>query len=113
MYRVRSIINDQELDVHAARIQLFSDGDLDFTEDLAADYLRNTKGFTAEKFISSRWNSQTARYELLCHWWGFDSSSDTWMSYEDVERDYSDLLDQYLAGATDTSVVRVMKTRRQ
>ena len=48
VYRVRSIINDQELDVHAARIQLFSDGDLDFTasEDSAADYLRNTKGFT-------------------------------------------------------------------
>ena len=34
-------------------------------------------------------------YELVCHWWGFDSSSDTWMSYEDVERDYSDLLDQH------------------
>ena len=112
VYRVRSVINDQEMDVHAARLQLFSDGDLDFTEDLAADYLRNTKGFTAEKFVSSRWNSQTARYELLCHWWGFDSSSDTWISYHDVERDYPDLLDDYLANATDTSVIRVLKSRR-
>ena len=54
IYRVYSIINDQELDVHAAQLPLVADGDLDFTENLAANCLCITKGFTTERFIDSR-----------------------------------------------------------
>ena len=112
VYRVRSITNDQEQDVHAARLQLFADGSIEFTEELARDYLQNTRGLMVEEIRSSRWNRNLGRYELLCHWWGYDDSSDSWLTYDAVERDYPDLLDRYLQNATDSPAVRVLKSRR-
>jgi len=96
VYRVRSIVNDEEQDVHACRIQLYANQSFEFTEEVVTQYLHDTRGLTLEQIHDCRWNEEVADFEFLCHWWGFHDSDRNWESFDRLIEDYPDKVDLFL-----------------
>ena len=112
VYRVRSLVNGSEMNVHSRRLSFYENKYL-LTEDVRSHVLKSTKGFQVEKILSVRWNSKSREYELLCRWFGMEAEHDSWLRYEEVVNSYPDILDRFLLKAEPSSEIQVLLKKRQ
>jgi hypothetical protein len=112
VYKVRSIINDEEKAVHVRRLRFYENKYLTITEEMAAQIIRDTRGFEVDKILDARWNDIQAEYELKCRWWGFDSEDDSWETYTSIIETCPDKVDRFLLTADDEPVIKALRNKR-
>ncbi|MFK7806887.1 MAG: RNase H-like domain-containing protein [Saprospiraceae bacterium] len=112
VYRVRSMINGKEMNVHSRRIAFYESKYL-LKEDVRSHVLRSTKGFQISKIVDSRWDSTLREYFLLCKWFGMEEVHDSWMEFPKVVDLDSDMVDRYLLQADLTPTVKSLLKKRQ
>lgn len=109
VYRVRSLVNGKEMNVHTRRLAFYENKYL-LTEDVRPHVLRSTRGFQLQKVISSRYSDR--EYELLCRWFGMEVEHDSWIGFQEVVANYPDMVDRYLLKAKPDNVVKALLLKR-
>ncbi|ETO81712.1 hypothetical protein F444_04040 [Phytophthora nicotianae P1976] len=66
-------------EAHASRLNFYADNSsLAVTEDLLRHVAHNSEGHVVDTFLSTRYNTNEKRHELLVHWRGLDTVEDSW-----------------------------------
>ncbi|ETM52892.1 hypothetical protein L914_03557, partial [Phytophthora nicotianae] len=56
----------------------YADNSLAVTEDLLRHVAHNSEGLVVDTFLSTRYNTNEKRHELLVHWRCLDTVEDSW-----------------------------------
>jgi hypothetical protein len=78
VYQVEDLLNGFTTAVHASRLKLYCDQDLNVTEELLAQIAHQQSGFEVASLRDLRWSPADVRYETQVAWRGFEPDEDTW-----------------------------------
>ena len=97
VFRVKSLVDSSERDVHASRLQYYADSSLLVTRELKDHVSKQSLILNVEKFSDGT-------YEILVHWKGFEDIEASWEPLTVIAADVPRLVDSYLSSlSTDTS----------
>ena len=103
VFRVKSLVDSSERDVHASRLQYYADSSLLVTRELKDHVSKQGLILNVEKFSDHRLLAD-GTYEILVHWKGFEDMEASWEPLTVIAADVPRLVDSYLSSlSTDTS----------
>jgi hypothetical protein len=95
VFKVKDIVNDDEIVVHGERMRLYAHEDLKITTEIKLQKTYDDESFIIEKCLNQR---VTARgVEIFIKWRGFDEIENTWEPIAIIENDAPQLLQEFLA----------------
>jgi hypothetical protein len=99
IYEVEDLIEGHRREVHASRIKLYQDKDLEVTEELReqAGFLENS--YEVLKFIDLRMNEDTNTMEIKTQWRGFEETEASWEPLLALAEDVGKAIQQYLTSS--------------
>jgi hypothetical protein len=85
------------MSVHASRLRMFADKDLDVTKTLVESAVHDLQFYDIEKIAGWRVSDDTGEIELRIHWLGFEASERTWEPIAQVSKDQGRLVKKWLS----------------
>ncbi|ETO66354.1 hypothetical protein F444_16481 [Phytophthora nicotianae P1976] len=78
IFEIENLVTGERREAHASRLKFYADNSLAVTEDLHRHVAHNSEGHVVDTFLSTRYNTNEKRHELLVHWRGLDTVEDSW-----------------------------------
>ena len=96
---VEDLVNKRRKEVHISRIRLYSEGQLDVTDELRLQAAHNERNLEVEKFLGVHRDVASGEWQVHVLWRGFEASESSWEPMLAMADDVPAKLRQYLKGA--------------
>jgi hypothetical protein len=107
VFKVQSLIDDRCETVHASRLRSYRN-DFRHTDEGIKEQANYFKSGTyeVERIVDVRKEGQA--YEVLVHWFGFESDDDTWEPAQEIWSSASSLMIEFIKQRTDKNVMKAL-----
>uniref|UniRef100_H3H850 Chromo domain-containing protein n=1 Tax=Phytophthora ramorum TaxID=164328 RepID=H3H850_PHYRM len=105
-FRVQHLVTGDELDVHASRLKMYADEDLEVTDELLEHVSAQGIVLAVDKLVSHRWNNDIKDYEIKVRWKGLEVIEDSYEPLTDLAKEIRILVDNYVRQAEDQQLGR-------
>ncbi|OWZ06767.1 hypothetical protein PHMEG_00020938 [Phytophthora megakarya] len=97
--KVKHLVTGTEADVHASRLKLLADRDLEITEELLEHIASQGIVLRVRELIQHRWNNTSRCYEIQGGWHGLEAIKESWEPLSVLHKDVKMLVHGYVATA--------------
>ena len=107
VFEVQDLIDQSHALVHANRLKLYADSQLELTEELLDSIDHNDPHYnTVEELLALRFYGPLERYEVQVKWKGFDDEEPTWEPLSVMQEDIPVMLKKFLEDYHDKNLVQ-------
>ncbi|KAF0739335.1 hypothetical protein Ae201684_004904 [Aphanomyces euteiches] len=108
LYEIRNLVTGDVREVHASRLKVYADSELNITSGLLAHLAHNSEGYEVEKIVAARYNVELRSFEVLIKWRGLVEVENTWEPADIISEDVPALFMAF-CNANSSAIVKNMK----
>jgi hypothetical protein len=95
VFEVENILDHGRRWVHGDRIRLYSDNNLNVTEEMKKQFAHDNESYEVENFHACRLNPESGQLELLVEWKGFNEEDNSWEPLKNLVEDVPELVRKF------------------
>jgi len=96
VYEVEDLVTQKREKVHAEQLKLYSESDLNVTEELRNQIAHNDEKFEIDEILDIEYKEKYGRYMILIRWKNFGDDENTWEFIDEIWETTRDVVKNYL-----------------